>query len=1133
MPTSSAALAKVRKTLRELTNLDEVKAVSALMKSLKLEEIARAAIVGEAAAAVKIIRSDHTPGIMEKFLSEYGLNTDEGVALMCLAEAYLRTPDSETLDALISDKIGEGDWARHLGKAKSSLVNASTWALMLTGKVFRSIPAQANDLASIMHSMVQRLGEPVARTAVGEAMKILGAQFVLGRTIEEALRNAQPDTQKGYLHSFDMLGEAARTSRDAKRYFLSYSDAISEIAKYAEKSNPHQNPGISVKLSALHPRYETVNRERVMDELVPRVTALALHAKAANIPLAIDAEEADRLDLSLDIIEAVLANTDLKGWSGFGVVVQAYSKRCPAVLDWLYQLTQDLDRKISVRLVKGAYWDAEIKNAQVQGLEGYPVFTRKEATDISYLANAQKLLAMTDRIYPQFATHNAHTVVAIEAMARQLEASVEFEFQRLHGMGDALHEIRRETDKRQRRIYAPVGIHKDLLAYLVRRLLENGANSSFVNQVLDSAIAPETIAAEPIAKLKSHASIPHPAIPLPKEIFSGRRNSRGWNLNDPAALEKLEKEMQPYKVATWSFGKGSVVRNPANRGEKIGSFKIASAEDAAKAVAKAKAGFAKWSAASAAYRAGILERTADLYEENHAELMAIIVREAGKTRLDAIAEIREAVDFLRYYAAEARTNEPRHALGPIVCISPWNFPCAIFTGQIAGALSAGNTVVAKPAEQTPLIAEFLVSLFHKAGAPKDALVLVQGDGAVVGPALTGSAQIAGVAFTGSTDTARLIDLSMARANPHAALVAETGGLNAMIVDSTALPEQAVRDIVASAFQSAGQRCSALRVLFVQKDVAPQMLDMLQGAAEELKIGDPWHPATDVGPVIDEEARQGILAHCEKLKSEGRLLFKLELPDECRNGTFIAPVAFRLNTISELEREIFGPVLHVIEFEADRIDEVVASINATGYGLTMGVHSRIDTRVDKICAAATIGNIYVNRNQIGAVVGVQPFGGEGLSGTGPKAGGPLYAKRFTIAPSAELPQTRVMQMQGPTGEQNTWSLIPRGLVACLGPDAADIAAQVEIAKAAGNLVVTLGDHDGSMETVLNLPKLSLVLYEARDQSLAAMREALAARPGKRVLVINPNENPEMLFAEKAISEDTTASGGNASLLASVG
>ena len=1127
---SSPSLSRYRKAIRALTNRDETQCVAGMVELLGLGKGQREVISVEAAETVRTIRREAAPGIMEKFLAEYGLNTDEGVALMCLAEAYLRTPDAETLDALISDKIGESDWARHLGRAQSSLVNASTWALMLTGKVFRTIPAQADDLASVMRSLVQRLGEPVARTAVAEAMKVLGAQFVLGRSIEEALANAHEGMKQGYLHSFDMLGEAARTEKDAKRYFLSYSDAISEIAKHAGKAWPHENPGISVKLSALHPRYETVNRERVMRELVPRVTALALHAKAANIPLAIDAEEADRLDLSLDVIEAVLSNSDLAGWDGFGVVVQAYSKRCPAVLDWLHALCGALGRKISVRLVKGAYWDAEIKNAQVLGLQGYPVFTRKEATDVSYLANAKKLLSMTDRIYPQFATHNAHTVVAIEQMAPE---GVAFEFQRLHGMGDALHDIRRRADKRPRRIYAPVGVHKDLLAYLVRRLLENGANSSFVNQLMDKAIAPEVIAADPLARLEACDSIPHPAIALPPDIYGERRrNSHGWNLNDPAVLEPLTKAMEPFRRTRWGAAKGKAVTSPVNRRDAVGKAAHATAKEAGAAIAAARKAFPAWANKPLEKRAGLLEKTATLYEKHHAEIMAIVVREAGKTRLDAVAEIREAVDFLRYYAAEIRGWESGcKPLGPVVCISPWNFPAAIFTGQIAGALAAGNPVIAKPAEQTPLIAEFLVSLFHKAGVPKGALQLVQGEGSKIGPALTGSPDIAGVAFTGGTDTARLIDLSLASGNPDAALIAETGGLNAMIVDSTALPEQAVRDMVASAFQSAGQRCSALRVLYVQKDVAPQMLEMLEGAARELKIGDPWDAATDVGPVIDEEARRNILAHCEKLKGEGRLLFELDLPDMAKDGTFVAPAAFGLDSILDLEREIFGPVLHVVEYEAHELDQVMADINATGYGLTLGLHSRIDTRVDRLCAAAHVGNIYVNRNQIGAVVGVQPFGGEGLSGTGPKAGGPFYAKRFTKSVSASLPETRTADMPGPTGERNTWSLTPRGLVACLGPDDEAIAGQQHLAAEAGNRTITLADHAGTLEDLLLMPELSAVLHAGSD--ITAIRRTLAKRQGKRVPVIDPATHPELLFGEKVVSEDTTASGGNASLLASVG
>ena len=990
---SSPSLSRYRKAIRALTNRDETQCVAGMVELLGLGKGQREVISVEAAETVRTIRREAAPGIMEKFLAEYGLNTDEGVALMCLAEAYLRTPDAETLDALISDKIGESDWARHLGRAQSSLVNASTWALMLTGKVFRTIPAQADDLASVMRSLVQRLGEPVARTAVAEAMKVLGAQFVLGRSIEEALANAHEGMKQGYLHSFDMLGEAARTEKDAKRYFLSYSDAISEIAKHAGKAWPHENPGISVKLSALHPRYETVNRERVMRELVPRVTALALHAKAANIPLAIDAEEADRLDLSLDVIEAVLSNSDLAGWDGFGVVVQAYSKRCPAVLDWLHALCGELGRKISVRLVKGAYWDAEIKNAQVLGLQGYPVFTRKEATDVSYLANAKKLLSMTDRIYPQFATHNAHTVVAIEQMAPE---GVTFEFQRLHGMGDALHDIRRRADRRPRRIYAPVGVHKDLLAYLVRRLLENGANSSFVNQLMDKAIAPEVIAADPLARLEACDSIPHPAIALPPDIYGERRrNSHGWNLNDPAVLEPLTKAMEPFRRTRWGVAKGKAVTSPVNRRDAVGKVAHATAKEAEAAIAAARKAFPAWANRPLEKRAALLDKTATLYEKHHAEIMAIVVREAGKTRLDAVAEIREAVDFLRYYAAEIRgwESEPK-PLGPVVCISPWNFPAAIFTGQIAGALAAGNPVIAKPAEQTPLIAEFLVSLFHKAGVPKGALQLVQGEGGKIGPALTGSPDIAGVAFTGGTDTGNAINQALARRpGPIVPLIAETGGLNAMFVDTTALREQLTDDVILSAFGSAGQRCSALRLLYLPTARADELIEALIGALRTRRLGNPADPATDIGPVIDAQAMATLEAHRERLRRDARIIFEGNREDAPADSSFFAPVLAEIPEPDFLESEVFGPILHVYRYGPDELPEVMRKLAGRGYALTLGIHSRIVAFARQVMAAVPAGNVYINRAMTGAVVGVQPFGGHGLSGTGPKAGGPHSLLRY--------------------------------------------------------------------------------------------------------------------------------------------
>jgi len=1123
-----------RDRIRQTTLKPEADCIADLAASLALSGDERAAISRAAAELVTRIRDAGDTGLMENFLSQYGLNTDEGVALMCLAEAYLRTPDAETLDALISDKIGDRDWARHLGRAQSALVNASTWALMLTGRVFRAIPADADDLASVMRGVVRRLGEPVARTAVAEAMKLLGRQFVLGRTIHEALANAQPGMADGYLHSFDMLGEAARTARDAARYFASYANAIAAIGAAARHDDPHDNPGISVKLSALHPRYETVNAARVRRELGPRLIELASMAKAVNIPLAVDAEEADRLDLSLDLIEAALAEPRLAGWDGFGIVVQAYSRRAPAVLDWLDATARSNRRRISVRLVKGAYWDSEVKNGQVLGRASYPVFTRKETTDLSYLACARQLLAFGDHIYPQFATHNAHTVTAIDRMAPE---GRRFEFQRLHGMGEALHEIARKTDGRRRRIYAPVGIHKDLLAYLVRRLLENGANSSFVHQILDRSIPPEAIAADPVAAALAADPAQHPAIPSPPALHgAARKNSRGWNLNDPAALEALDAEMAKFRNRQWGDGKGRPVTSPTDRRVVVGHVRDATPGEAKAAIGRAAETFPAWSAMPADSRGKILERTADLYEANAGELMALCVREAGKTRFDAVAEVREAADFLRYYAAEARRAlTGRQALGVALCISPWNFPLAIFTGQVAGALAAGNTVVAKPAEQTPLIAARALELFFKAGLPEGVLELVQGDGAAIGPALTGDPRIAATVFTGGTDTARLIEMSMARdGNPSAILIAETGGLNAMIVDSTALPEQAVRDMLSSAFQSAGQRCSALRVLFVQKDVAAPMLEMLEGAARELFIGEPWRPATDVGPVIDEAARRTILDHCDRLERDGRLLFRLGLSDECGPGTFVAPAAFRLDSLAELKQEIFGPVLHVVEFDATAIDRVVDAINAAGYGLTLGVHSRIDTRVDRICERAHVGNIYVNRNQIGAVVGVQPFGGEGLSGTGPKAGGPHYLLRLSRpvsdAPPAGLPDASPRILPGPTGEKDSWFLRPRGLIACLGPSPEARKRQAALARAAGNEATEIVALSPAFAAALARDDVAAVLFAGEPPR--KLRTLLAEKPGRRVPVLSGEGDGFMLYAETSIAEDTTAAGGNASLLSAV-
>ncbi|WP_350333227.1 bifunctional proline dehydrogenase/L-glutamate gamma-semialdehyde dehydrogenase PutA [Coralliovum pocilloporae] len=1126
-------------------------------------------------AAEKLIgslRSLKTPGLMETFLAEYGLSTKEGVALMCLAEAYLRTPDARSLDALIRDKVGPGDWDSHRGRARSLLVNASTWALMLTGRLFRDKNTAAAELVDTMEGAVRRLGEPVARKAVEQAMKVLGRQFVLGRSIAEAVENGRGRTDEGYGYSFDMLGEAARTEEDARAYFLSYSKAIATLADHAKSSDFRDNPGISVKLSALHPRYEWVQRERVMAELVPRIGALAEHARAANIGLAIDAEEADRLELSLDVIEAVLRNPDLVGWDGFGVVVQAYNKQAPAVLDWLHALAKDLGRRITVRLVKGAYWDTEIKQAQVMGLETYPVYTRKVATDLSYLRCARLLLDKADHIYPQFATHNAHTAATILQMAGDFDG---FEFQRLHGMGEALHELLRETAGRRCRIYAPVGVHKDLLAYLVRRLLENGANSSFVNQVLDEEVPVSVIAGDPITRVETLEIKANKNIPLPAGLYGeARRNAHGVNLNSPAEADALDQAMSRFRAVQWQArptvdGAGSdetarPVISPSDPDDCVGQVIEAGSGHVETAIARAVNAASGWAATPVTERAAMLEQVADLYEANMPELIAIGCREAGKTRLDGILEVREAVDFCRYYAAEARGNQTgRQPLGPIACISPWNFPLAIFTGQIVAALVAGNPVLAKPAEQTPLMAARAIALMHQAGIPGDVLTLLPGDGATVGRALTSDPRIKGCCFTGSTETASLIDQAMAgEGDPEAMLIAETGGLNAMIVDSTALPEQAVRDIVQSAFQSAGQRCSALRVLFVQEDVADTILTMLEGAARELSIDDPWLASTDVGPVIDDDARQMIQVHCEALEDKGRLLFRVPVPASiARQGTFVAPAAFRLESFEEMKREIFGPVLHVLTYKADELDDVIDRINASGYGLTLGVHSRVDRRVDQVCARASVGNIYVNRNQIGAVVGVQPFGGEGLSGTGPKAGGPDYLMRFSRPMDSESIHRPVLSVErtltGPTGESNTLRHEARGEVACLGdgpsPDVASLVRQLRLVSATGNTAI-LADTEASRAALANVkpnmkdqnkvivtpdghnssldqPGLRAVLFDGTGDALRELRQILAKRPGPRIPVIRSDaDTARWLTVERVVSEDTTASGGNATLLA---
>lgn len=1120
----------------------ETPILKGLIAEAALDAEARARIARAGADLVSRIRAQLHPGLMEVFLAEYGLSTEEGLALMSLAEALLRVPDAETSDALIEDKIAPADWKRHKGRSKSSLVNISTRGLILTGGVL------GRRDTGVIRSAVRRLGQPVIRAAVTRAMREMGRQFVLGQTIEEAMKRAAEDPNS--TQSYDMLGEAAMTAEDARRYEASYAKAITAIASACVKGKLRDNPGISVKLSALHPRYETAQEERVLAELVPVLSRLARAAAAADMPLTIDAEESYRLTLSFQVIEAVLADPALAGWEGFGIVVQAYGRRAGPAIDWLYDMASRLDRKIMIRLVKGAYWDAEIKRAQVNGLPDFPVYTRKVSTDVSYIGLARRLLAKTDRIYPQFATHNAHTVCAVLDMAKGRD----FEFQRLHGMGEGLHKLIQDDNKTRLRIYAPVGAHRELLAYLVRRLLENGANSSFVNQIVDEAISPAVVAACPLTVLEGLAQIENPAIARGTGLFTPEReNSRGHDIADRPARDAMVAARtgadivpvaEPLIAADLANGPAELVENPATRGI-AGHVHQTTPEQITAALGAAL----PWSAPASA-RAETLRRAADLYEADTPQLLALLATESGKTLADAVAEIREAVDFLRYYAAQISTlrHPPR---GIFTAISPWNFPLAIFTGQIAAALAAGNGVLAKPAEQTPLIAHHAVVLMHRAGVPVTALQLLPGDGATVGAALTSDPRVGGVVFTGSTETAQLIRRAMAETlSPTAPLIAETGGLNAMVVDSTALPEQAVRDIVASSFQSAGQRCSALRCLYLQEDVAGPVLEMLSGAMDELRLGNPAEIETDIGPVIDEEAAASIRAHIAKAKAEGRLMKQLAAPED---GIFVGPAMLKVGSIADMTQEIFGPVLHVATFPANGLDKVVADINATGYGLTFGLHSRIASRIQSVAGKIHAGNAYVNRNQIGAVVGSQPFGGEGLSGTGPKAGGPEYVARFTAAPLFEttseskpyssyyktlehdiakakvaLDALHVLDLPGPTGEANQLSLFARAPVLCLGPGYDVAKAQAaEIARLGGYGIALDGLPDADWLT--RIEGISGAVWWGDAARGRPYARALAARKGPILPLIGAIDKGHAVL-ERHLCIDTTASGGNAALLA---
>ena len=996
-------------------------------------------------------RAGGRAGLVQGLLQEFALSSQEGVALMCLAEALLRIPDAGTRDALIRDKIGDGDWQGHLGQSPSLFVNAAAWGLLLTGKLVATHSHAG--LSSTLRRAVARGGEPLIRKGVDMAMRMMGEQFVTGETIALALENSREREAQGFRYSYDMLGEAAMTAADAGRYLEAYEHAIGAIGHAAAGRGVVEGPGISIKLSALHPRYTRAKAQRVLSELYPRLVRLATLAREVDIGMNIDAEESERLDLSLELLERLCFEPALAGWSGIGFVLQAYLKRCPAAVDFVIDLARRSGHRLMVRLVKGAYWDSEIKRAQLDGQDGYPVYTRKLYSDVAYIACARKLLAAPDAVYPQFATHNAQTMAAVHALAGAESSADRYEFQCLHGMGEPMYEqvVAEPADGglgRPCRIYAPVGTHETLLAYLVRRLLENGANSSFVNRVADEDVSLEELVRDPVqtalelAAREGAVGAPHPAIALPRELFGpegrARANSRGLDLADEATLMQLQSAFdggamrrlraEPLLDADGSGGTHAAafvdkrgeddageragehaddpsgnwqpVRNPADPDDVLGEVREASADDVQRALAAATSAAPGWAATPPAERAALLESAAARLEASTVELVPLLVREAGKTCANAVAEVREAVDFLRYYAAEVRRdfdNATHVPLGPVVCISPWNFPLAIFTGRVAAALAAGNVVLAKPAEQTPLLAAAAVRELHAAGVPRAALQLLPGRGETVGAALVRDARVHGVVFTGSTEVARLLQRSLAarltaqgRLVP---LVAETGGQNAMVVDSSALAEQAVADIVASAFDSAGQRCSALRLLCVQHDAAERLLEMLRGTVEELQVGDPRALATDVGPVIDTDARDAIEAHVRAMRERGRTVWRAAVQDQ---GHFVAPTIIEIDSVADLGREVFGPVLHVLRYRRERLAQTLAEVNATGYGLTQGVHTRIDETVSQVVAASRAGNVYVNRNIVGAVVGVQPFGGEGLSGTGPKAGGPLYLLRLLAA-----------------------------------------------------------------------------------------------------------------------------------------
>ncbi len=1192
--------AVLRDAISRACRRDEAECVARLADELKAARADPTRIRSRARELVAAVRRQRLGASgVDHLMREFSLSSQEGVALMCLAEALLRIPDAETADRLIRDKISKGDWRAHLGASSSVFVNAATWGLMITGKLVSTHSEDA--LGGAVTRLIARGGEPLVRRGVDFAMRLLGRQFVMGETIEDALERSRANEARGYLHSFDMLGEAATTAEDAERYLRSYEHAIHAIGSASAGRGPYLGPGISIKLSALHPRYTRSQRERVHAELLPRVKSLAKLARGYDIGINIDAEEAERLEISLELLEALAADAQLAGWQGLGFVVQAYQKRCPFVIDFIVDLARRNSRRIMVRLVKGAYWDTEIKRAQVEGHEDYPVFTRKVHTDLSYLACARRLLEAPDAAYPQFATHNAHTLAAVYQMAAD-RAVESYEFQCLHGMGEALYDnvVGANQLGKPARIYAPVGTHETLLPYLVRRLLENGANSSFVNRIVDEAVTIDELIADPLDTVARDGGSRHPGIPLPRALFGQARvNSAGLDLSDEIGLDRLGGALDALRARRWSAlpmvaGRAArrtpsaAIRNPADHADEVGDVCEATVEEARAAVDVATKFAPEWNAVPRAARAAMLDRAAGLLEAHRPELVSLCVREAGKTWPNAIAEVREAVDFCRYYAEQIRVAPEASAPGTAVCISPWNFPLAIFMGEVSAALAAGSPVIAKPAEQTPLIAARAVELLHEAGVPAAALQFLPGRGESVGAALTADPRVSAVIFTGSTEVARLIDKAVCVRG--ARLIAETGGQNAMIVDSSALAEQVVHDVLASGFDSAGQRCSALRVLCLQDDIAERVLEMLKGAMRELAIGDPGRLSTDVGPVIDAEARAGLERHIESMRAAGKKVFQLPAPASTVRGTFVPPTLIEIDAIGELEGEVFGPVVHVLRFEAGRLAELVRSINGTGYGLTFGLHTRIDETVDKVVALAKAGNVYVNRNMVGAVVGVQPFGGEGKSGTGPKAGGPLYLHRLrdaeNVAPDAiggthdaskpdamarlrelaewarregradlaracaqyeslSLLPFRV-ELPGPTGEKNTLRFAERGNVLCVAPDADAMLEQLAAVLATGNFALLGADDDAPL--LQRLPaavaarvrpiregdEVAAALFEGDGEARARLHDELARRDGALIQLITRGKTTRRyplyrLDAERVVSVNTTAAGGNTTLM----